>query len=229
MLPVASGLVAKGQGSELKDLYRSTTKWLFIFTLPLFLTFFFFPSQIMRLAFGGDYPTAARALQLLCLGDFVHTFLGPNATTLVAYGRSRFIMMAAIIATVTNIILNLILTPRWGITGAATASFIALILINIITSIYLFRRYRIHPFGANYLKPVVILVVVSAALYLPLREMLDLSCWLLLAYYPLLLALSLTITYLSRSLEPMDRVLIKAARQRLRSRKRFKRTSPGAR
>lgn len=222
-MPVASGLVARENNLELKNVYRSTTKWLFLFTLPLFLTFFLFPSQIMGLAFGGGYPTAAQALQLLCLGDFVHTLLGPNGMTLIAYGHSRILMIAAAIATVVNITLNALLIPRWGITGAAIASFIALILVNILISGYLYIRYRIHPFGASYIKPVVILVAVSAALYYPLLSLLDVSKWLLLTYYPLLLLLGLGTVYISGSIEPTDRMLITAVKQRLLRRKRNKR------
>jgi O-antigen/teichoic acid export membrane protein len=222
-MPVASGLVAREKNLELKNVYRSTTKWLFLFTLPLFITFFLFPSQIMGLAFGGGYPTAALALQLLCLGDFVHTLLGPNSMTLIAYGHSRILMIAAAVATLVNIILNVILIPRWGITGAAIASFIALILVNMLVSGYLYKRYRIHPFGSSYVKPVVILVVISAALYYPLLSLLDLSRWLLLTYYFLFLLLGLGTVYVSGSVESTDRMLITAVKQRLLRRKRNKR------
>lgn len=218
-LPVASGLVAREHHRELRNIYRSTTKWLFIFTLPLFLTFFLFPSQTMSIAFGGGYPTAAQALQLLCLGDFVHTLLGPNGMTLVAYGHSRILLLSTAVATVTNVILNAILIPRHGITGAATASFIALILVNVLISGYLLLRYRIHPFGASYAKPVVILIVVAGVLYYPLLALLDVSRWFLLAYYPLFLFIALGITYASRSLETTDRLLISAARRRFFARK----------
>jgi O-antigen/teichoic acid export membrane protein len=218
-MPVASGFVARNYRVELKNMYRSTTKWLFIFTLPLFLIFFLFPSQILGLAFGGDYPTAARALQLICLGDFFHTLLGPNGMTLVAYGRSSILMLVSIIATLINVVLNIFLIPRWGITGAATASFIALALVNALQSIYLFKDYRIHPFGSSYAKPVLILMAVSAVLYYPLLQLLSVSRWFLLTYYPLFLALGLGITYISKSLEPTDRILLAAAKRRLLRRK----------
>lgn len=214
-MPVASGLVARKHDLELRNIYRSTTKWLFLFTLPLFIIFFFFPSQTIGLAFGGDYPTAARALQLLCLGDFVHTFLGPNGMTLLAYGHSRIFMIVSALGAGLNVLLNALLIPRIGITGAATASFIALILVNILISAFLLRRYGIHPFGSSYIKPVTILVAISAALYYPLLMLLDVSRWLLVAYYPLFLAMGIAITYASRSMEPVDRILSAAVRRRL--------------
>lgn len=216
LLPVASGLVAGEHRAELRELYRSVTKWLFILTLPLFLIFSLFPSQTMQLVFGGEYLTATRALQLLCLGGFVNTFLGPNSTMLIAFGRSRFLMSSSLAATAVNIALNLLLVPRWGINGAATASLTALILLNTTNSAYLHYRYRIHPFGASYLKPVLLLVAASASLYLPLRELLTVSRWILVAYYPLLLAAGLIITWLSRSLEPVDLALAAAIRQRMK-------------
>jgi len=208
-MPVASGLVATSNNMELKQLYRSTTKWLFIFTLPLFLVLFLFPSDILRLVFGGIYPRAALALKLLCLGEFVNTFLGPNDSTLLAYGRSKVLMVTAALSAVMNIFLNALFIPRWGMNGAAIASFVSLALKNILNSGYLYLRYKIHPFDSKYLKPVLLLILFSSILYFPLSYLLRFSEWFLLTYYPLFLAIGIASVLLSKSVEPLDHVLIK--------------------
>ena len=215
-MPVASGLVAQGNISILRSLYYSATKWLFLFSLPLFLLFFLFPSQVIGLAFGGEYPTAARALQLLCLGDFVHVFLGPNGVTLIAHGRSKIFLIVTGAATAINVALNALLIPRLGITGAAAASFTALIFVNLLTSGYLYRRYRIHPFSPSYVRYVALTLAFSVLLYRPLLMLADISRWFLLGYYPLFLGLAVLLMLASRGIDPADRMLFSAIRNRLR-------------
>jgi O-antigen/teichoic acid export membrane protein len=214
-MPVASSMVARDYHDEIRMLYRSATKWLFVFTLPLFLILFLFPSHILGLAYGSIYPTGAGALQLLCLGEFVHTFLGPNGLTILAYGRPRMLLIHASIATVVNVVLNILFIPRWGITGAAIASFIALILINLLNSGYLYLRFKIHPFTWGYIKPVVLLTITSAALFYPLDKLLDVSRWLVIAYYPLFLGLAILYLFISRSLDTYDKLFLRALKDRL--------------
>lgn len=214
-MPVASSMVARGQNREVKGLYRSATKWLFIFTLPLFLIFFLFPREVLGLLFGGVYPRASNALRLLCLGEFVHTLLGPNAMSLLAYGRSRVLMVNAALATAGNIVLNALLIPRWGIDGAAAASFISLASVNLLNSAYLYARYGVHPFGKSYVRPVINLAAVSAVLYPALSGLLRLSPWVLPVYYPFLLGVGLGLLFLGGDVEPADRVLLDALKRRL--------------
>lgn len=218
-MPVTANMMAKGYDDEIHMLYRSTTKWLFVFSLPLFLIFFMFPSRIMGLAFGGVYPLGARALQLLCLGEFVHTLLGPNGMTILAYGKSRVLLIISATATVLNVVLNILFIPRWGINGAAIASFVSLIFVNLLNSGYLYGRFKIHPFSWDYLKPVILLACSAAALYFPLERLLDVSRWLVIAYYPLFLGLGLLFVVASKSLDAYDMLILRAIKDRWAARK----------
>lgn len=215
-MPVASALVAQDDITMLRQLYRSVTKWLFLFSLPLFLLFFLFPSQVIGLAFGGQYPTAARALQLLCLGNFVHTFLGPNGVSLIAHGHSKIFLAVTGAATAVNISLNAALIPRFGITGAAAASFTALAFVNLLTSGYLYRHYRIQPFGTTYVRYVALTLAFSVLLYRPLLMLAGISRWFVLGYYPLFLGLAALLMLASKGIDPTDRMLFATIRNRLR-------------
>ena len=48
-----------------------------------------------------------------------------------------------IFSTCVNIILNIVLIPKYGINGAAIASSISLILWNVISFSYIYRKYNI--------------------------------------------------------------------------------------
>lgn len=198
-MPIATSLIAKGDDRHIKDLYRVVTKWLFIFTLPLFLTFFLFSSSVLNVFFGKPYSLASVALMVLCASEFIHTFLGPNNHALIAYGKTKVLMISSITATLVNILLNTILIPRMGINGAAIATGISLAISNLIDSTYLYIKYRVHPFGREYLIPVVFLLASSACLYFPLSKLVSLSGWFSLLCYPALLLIGILLVFITRS------------------------------
>ncbi len=217
-MPVTSGLVAREALAELKDLYRTITKWVFAFTLPLFLIFFLFPRDILGLLFGGDYPGAARALQLLCVGEFINIFLGPNVAAIIAFGHSRVLMANFLAASAANVALNLVLIPHMGINGAATASFLALALVNGLNSLYLWKRHGVHPFSFTYIKFALIVALSAIILYLPFRYLLGISRWMLVPLAALFFLGDMLIMKISGCIDNVDRTFFLFAKERLKER-----------
>jgi O-antigen/teichoic acid export membrane protein len=214
-MPVASDLVARRNLEEMAQLYRSVTKWMYISTFPAFLIIFLYPSQVLGALFGGAYPEAARALQLLSLGVLAGTLMGPNGMTLLALGRPRVIMVSGGAATAANIALNALLIPHWGMSGAALASCLSLLVLNLLNSAYLYRAFHIQPFRRDYVIPVLLLAACAAALYLPLLALADLSGWLTPLFYPLFLGLGLAILKLSGSVNRTDARFIQALKRKV--------------
>jgi len=177
--PIASQFHSRNMVPLLKKSYITLTKWTFAITLPLFLIFFLFPSITLNFLFGIHYADAGIALQILALGFFIHTFLGPNGATLTAMGKTKLLMWAALISAVSNILLNLVLIPSMGIAGAAVASTFSLTLANIILSVKLYQISKIHPFTRNYLKPIVISVIAAFIIYFIAHNFLTVTFWML--------------------------------------------------
>ena len=212
--PVAARMIGERKQGELRELYASVTKWLFVFTLPAWFIFFFYPSQLLELLFGARYMGAAFALQILSAGEFVHTLVGPNGTTLTSYGKTTLLMIDAVLAAILNIVLNLLLIPRYGISGAAIATAISLAVSNVLVSGQLYYYYRIHPFRSNYIKSVIAGLLVLLVLYYPLKAALGLTLWFLPLYYLVFLAVSFGAVVLTGSVDTIDRVLYEAIKDR---------------
>ena len=215
-LPVATSLKAREAQTESVKLYQSSTRWPFIFTLPLFLTFFLFPAQALSLLFGGRYIEAATSLWILSIGALIGTFLGPNSTALIAYGDTRPVLYASMAATVIDIVLCLLLVPQIGISGAAIASASALGVSNLTYSIVLWIRHKIHPFETKYIAAVLFLLAMGLALYKPLGAAINRVDWLVLLVYPLFLIAGLLFIVLTRSVTEEDRFLWRVVKDRLR-------------
>lgn len=164
-LPVVSQLYSQNNFKDMKKLYASVTKWTFFITLPVFLCMLFAPKAILNLLFGVKYIDASIALQLLVIGEFFHTFFGPNGMTMISLGRTNIILFCTLISALSNIILNLLLIPKYGLAGAAIASAFSLGLQNITLSSFMFKYYAIHPFNKNYFKPIVFTFIFCLILF----------------------------------------------------------------
>ncbi|MCG2794826.1 MAG: flippase [Actinomycetia bacterium] len=213
--PVAARMIGEGKDDELRALYLSLTKWLIMFTLPAGIILLFYPSEILRLLFGVRYVGAAYVLQVLVVGGLVRAVVGLNVTTLIAYGKSTLTMLDTVSFAILNIVLNLLLIPRYGINGAAIATTASLITGGIVVSGQVYYFYRIQPIDKNCIKPILASLPALIALYYPLKAALRLTLWILPFYYFLFLAVSIGAVIVTRSLETTDRVLYRALRQRL--------------
>lgn len=213
-LSVASGFIALDAKKEIQTLYSTTTKWIYVFTFPLFLLFFLFPGSILGLTYGVSYETAATVLKLLCLGEFIFIITGPNVATLTAYGKSRSLMLYFLLGAIANILLNMLLIPGHGINGAAIASAISLMIVNILCSLHLFIGYRIHPFSKSFIQVILLLLVLSGAFYFAFHYLEKAAILFLVGFYPLFLAVSVLI--IQKSLDQVDRMIIMAVRGRIK-------------
>lgn len=163
-LPVASRLIDARSDGRVVDLYRSATKWAFLATLPVLLYILAGAEPLVVSLFGAVYAPAASVLQILAIGAGVHTLLGPNAMTLIAYGETRAVFWATLCAGLTAACVCFALVPPFGAIGAALATGSASVLSNGLISLRLYRRYRVHPFAADYLRPVAFAAGVGMAL-----------------------------------------------------------------
>ncbi|HDN68177.1 MAG TPA: flippase, partial [Methanomicrobia archaeon] len=74
-------------------------------------------------------------------------------------------MLDDLVGAVTNLSLNALLIPVFGIVGAAVATAISLAALTLLKSVQIYRIHKIHPFATNYLKPVVIYCVLVSVVY----------------------------------------------------------------
>ena len=172
-VPVFSGLFARKKFEEMKKNFLIITKWVCSFSLPLFIFIFLFPEDALRLLFGAEYAFASTALRILSFGYIFSCFVGPCGATIMSMGRPKFIMLTTFATAVTNIILNIILIPDYGFIGAAYASTISLVTMNIIKILKLYKISGIKPIGKNIIKPTLIFISITTILYYYFFKSLD--------------------------------------------------------
>ncbi|MEF8802290.1 MAG: oligosaccharide flippase family protein [Halolamina sp.] len=165
MMPVLSQLHSEDRQAEMDRTYKIVTKWIFMTTLPAALIMMLFPAITIRITFGAAYTDGSFALVVLVFGFFTHAVAGPNVNALTAIGRTRLVMWDNLAAGMTNIFLNVVLIPRYGLVGAAVATAVAYGGLNVLYSAQLYRITGIHPISSALLRPAIAGIVAMALIY----------------------------------------------------------------
>ena len=198
-LPVVSGLFAKRKASDIKSLFKSTSKWMFVLVFPMFLFLVLFPKEVITILYSNEFAGGYFVLAILAFGVFSNVFTGMTGSILIGSGRPRLNLICEIVAAVTNVSLNLLLIPLYGILGAAIATSISYLSRNFMSLIFVYKTNGMQPYTRKYLGILIsgvvgLFVVFGVKSYLsfplPLLVMLILfGILLLVVYIPLIILL----------------------------------------
>jgi len=206
--PVVTGFYSQNLMADLRRSYTIVTKWLAFITMPIFLVLCLYPGYVLNLLFGSAYIAAAPALRILSVGFIINTLLGPSVATLIALGKSRFIMWTALAAAIINIALNIALIPPLGIVGAAVASASSLSLLAVVRVWRLYLLCRAQPMSKNMLKPLVISVALTLLFQFIFGKLIFVTWWTLPLLFILFYAIYGIATVLSKSFDKEDIVIL---------------------
>jgi len=164
-LPLATQYYDDGNLDALDRFYTISTKWIVAATFPLVLVFTLFAPEVVRAFFGVEYTPAAPALAVLTAGLFVRAIVGLNGDMTKAIDRPRIELYSVAVAVVVNVVLNVVLVPRYGIVGAAIGTVVGYAVYNALEVLMIYRSVGSHPFSANTVKPLIptVLVALGAA------------------------------------------------------------------
>lgn len=140
--PKFAELWGKNDLQGLEKVARQSTKLIFYASLPALVLILIFPASILGI-FGDEFIVGTIALVVLTFGQFINAISGPVGQFMNMTGHQKVLQYAAIMAAAINIILNYLLIPKYGITGAAIATAIAGAFWNIVCVLYLKLKHNI--------------------------------------------------------------------------------------
>jgi O-antigen/teichoic acid export membrane protein len=144
--PRFTEMFTQGDHRGANRIYQVTTAWLILVTWPLYLLVVSFGPQILTV-FGRSYQAGNAVMVILGLTMLLATGCGQVDMVLVTTGRSSWSMLNGLLAVVVNVGLDVLLIPRYGITGAAIGWSVAIILTNLMPLAQLAATVRLNPFG----------------------------------------------------------------------------------
>jgi O-antigen/teichoic acid export membrane protein len=212
--PIIADLHSRAEGSQMKGFYQATTRWLVMFNLPVFLTAVLFAEPLLAI-FGDDFTAGATSMMILAVGTLAYTSTGVGAQILDMTDHPKVNTANSVLLVFVTIALNVLLIPRWEVVGAAVASSVSTVLVNVVCLVEVWVLLGMQPYNRSFMKPVIAGVAAGLVAYLlnhtlelPYLAQLIVSGGMLWSIYALAL-------YLLK-LAPEDRILFERLMSRFR-------------
>jgi O-antigen/teichoic acid export membrane protein len=164
--PTAARLFARQDRAGINNLYWQNAVWTAVASFPIFVLTFSLARPITALLYGERYADSALIMALLSFAYYFNAALGQNGLTLKVFGHVRYIVVINIVVVAANLLINLLLIPRYGALGAAIGTTSALVLHNILKQVGLRRGTGINLFEWQYLRVYLSITFVAVALWL---------------------------------------------------------------
>ncbi|MEO1349010.1 MAG: flippase [Cyanobacteria bacterium J06635_15] len=142
--PKVAAAFAQGKVNELQPIITKSSRVIFLGSLPIALCLLIF-GNLFLLLFGADFIVGRSILTILSLGKLFDAATGSVGPLLDMTGHERETAMGVGVSGILNIILNMVLIPRYGGEGAAFATAFSLMMWNVFLVIRVRQSLGIRP------------------------------------------------------------------------------------
>ena len=149
--PKFAEMFGKDDMEGLKKAVHQSTKMIFWTSVPLVILFFIFPEFFLGL-FGEEFKVGVTAFIFLSCGRLISSFSGSVGNILQMTGNQNIYARILLFGAILNVVLNLILIPRYGINGAAIASMSSLIVWNLSMVLVVKKKFGFYTFYIPFVK-----------------------------------------------------------------------------
>jgi len=137
---IGSAVFAKIESSDDSNLVNKVIRLTLPLLLMIILLAIIFSKYFMTSIFGESFQGAIQPFIILIIGFSILSISKPIKAYLIVIDQPILLTYASTISLVCNIILNLLLIPFYGLTGAAIATTLA----NIVYVVFLLHYYKKH-------------------------------------------------------------------------------------
>ena len=142
--PIIARLHAAGDRDRLRRAITLSTRVAALVALPVATGLVFVGDRFLAL-FGEGFQQGRSALAILSISQLVNAATGPVGWIMITAGYETRTAIAVTVGAVTNIALNLMLIPRYGILGAAVATTTSMMLWNGMLVFQVWYKLGIDP------------------------------------------------------------------------------------
>ena len=225
--PTIAELHSKGEKQKLEAMFKLITKWSIALSLPIFGISILFSTSLLYLLSGSSYVAAWPLIIPFAVGSMINTGTGSVGYMLLMTGHQKLSFLNSLAAIIVNIVLGVILTPRYGALGLAVSTGLASGTVNLMRLLQVRLILKIQPYSWETLKPLAAWVI-SALLtgsLLSLFSMSNLSIQLFdirlsiqLSLIPVFLASYIGLLALFR-ISPEDKIVLERLGRKFRRKK----------
>lgn len=212
LVPIMTDYYASQDQDKLQQTFNLSTKWIFLLTYPGFILLLIFPEFFITILFGTQYLAATNVLRLIAFGVFYSAMVGPTGNLLIVIGKTKLVLLDFTIAYIINISLNILLIPKYGLEGAATATAVSIFVHNTITIGQIYYYLKLHAFRFMYVR-IAIAGLIPGVLLWFLKD--GLTNWIIFASC---VAFSITyfiLGYLFKAITDDDIMIVREVKKRI--------------
>lgn len=147
--PYVADLHGRGETERLDALFKTLTRWTLAVTLPAFLLIAVAPENVLGV-FGAGFAQGRDALLILLAGQLVNIATGSAGFVLIMAGRTGWDLLVIGVALALDLLLAILLCPRYGMTGAAVANAVTFAVSNAARLALVRKFVGIQPYDRNY-------------------------------------------------------------------------------
>lgn len=134
--------------AEMNTLYRDVSTMSLIIGGYLFAVVW--ASRVELFSFlPEEFGAGIMVFLFLMIGKLFDMYMGINSMILNTSKKYRIDILFTFILIILTGLLNYLLIPIYGISGAAISTMLALVVYNLLRLIYVWYHYKIHPFQLN--------------------------------------------------------------------------------
>ncbi len=136
------------------DIYRKSSISLSVIGFLLFIGVWGNLDNIFHIV-GKDYTAGKYVILFIGLANLSDLFMGVSAHVILNSKYFRWLSYLLFVFALLLIVTNLLLIPRFGITGAALASLISKYIYNGLKFIFLYKKFQFQPFSFKHIQIIV--------------------------------------------------------------------------
>lgn len=162
MLPQISNMVVSGKRKEIKRYTDSTMEICIMISVALAFGLVAISDEFVILFLGSGFEKCVRLIKILAV-TLVFTACSNVIRTqyLIPYDKDRELSLSLILGAVINIIINLILIPKYYAVGAAIGTMAAEIIVCVVQFYYMSKQYKVF----HYIKNLIFYMVKGTIMY----------------------------------------------------------------
>lgn len=142
--PAASEYWTGNKKQSLNKMIDKSMKLSCIVLLTMGVGLWFFAEDVILFLFGQQFVSSIQPLQILLIGTVIFGIFKSIGGTLPAIGYPGLGLKINTTAAIVNILLNISLIPRFGITGAATATITSFMIVAVLNIYYIKKLANIN-------------------------------------------------------------------------------------
>jgi O-antigen/teichoic acid export membrane protein len=162
--PMTAEYINKGDSVSLKVLYQKSSLTLFIIAGFLFLLILLNLNELYDLL-PKPYRDGFMIVFWLGLAKVYDSVIGNNNAIMYNSDYYYSVLAIGVLLAIFAILFNLWLIPKYGLDGAAIASFLAFFIYNTIKLLYVKFKFQMSPFTSETFKVLVLLIAIAAIFY----------------------------------------------------------------